>query len=461
MKKLLVLVLSLALLLTLAACTPDFWRESTSAKPVIYLYPEEKQDETCDAKPVAYLYPQTETEITVRLDYDGELTCTYPAYADGWTVSACPDGTLTDEDGQTYRYLYWEGVTDQVYDFSSGFCVAGSDTAAFLEDALEQLGLSRAEANEFIIYWLPRMQENAYNLIAFQHEAYTESARLTITPEPDTLIRVFMAYRPLEKAVEIAPQTLTAPERPRLLPQTGVLRSNLRFFHHLLRAGEHPEKTARVDQQLGEACACEADRAEQHAREREEGEAAARAAVKAERTGVVAGQHERDHGEQREAVVADGGIDLPMAEVPEELGNIEQNGEDIEGRGRLLPLLPQHGCRAETEARQKPEQADEHPEHRAAEIQRAARDQTRRAEQGKRQILPAGAVDLGIRGVLFQTHRGQREDKQHQNAEGDDRDAAAAGKLRRAEKVSGNGGQDRGVQNADQAELSFHKQSSP
>ena len=151
-KKLLVLVLSLALLLTLAACTPDFWRESTTAKPVIYLYPEEKQDETCDAKPVAYLYPQTETEITVRLDYDGALTCTYPAYTDGWTVSARPDGTLTDEDGQTYRYLYWEGVTDQVYDFSSGFCVAGSDTAAFLEDALEQLGLSRAEANEFIIY---------------------------------------------------------------------------------------------------------------------------------------------------------------------------------------------------------------------------------------------------------------------------------------------------------------------
>lgn len=213
MKKLLALLLSLALLLTLAACTPDFWRESASAKPVIYLYPEEKQDETCDAKPVAYLYPQTEAEITVRLDYDGELTCTYPAYTDGWTVSARPDGTLTDEDGQTYRYLYWEGVTDQVYDFSSGFCVAGSDTAAFLEDALEQLGLSRAEANEFIIYWLPRMQENAYNLIAFQDEAYTESARLTITPEPDTLIRVFMAYRPLEKAVEIAPQILTAPER--------------------------------------------------------------------------------------------------------------------------------------------------------------------------------------------------------------------------------------------------------
>ena len=49
--------------------------------------------------------------------------------------------------------------------------------------------------------------------MCIRDRAYTESARLTITPEPDTLIRVFMAYRPLEKAVEIAPQTLTAPER--------------------------------------------------------------------------------------------------------------------------------------------------------------------------------------------------------------------------------------------------------
>ena len=151
--------------------------------------------------------------MTVRLEYDGMLTCTYPAYVDGWQVTARPDGTLTDRRGQRYSYLYWEGVSRAEYDFSKGFCISGEETAAFLEEALEQLGLNRREANEFIVYWLPMMQENAYNLIAFQHEAYTESARLTITPEPDTLIRVFMAYRPLEKAVEIAPQTLTAPER--------------------------------------------------------------------------------------------------------------------------------------------------------------------------------------------------------------------------------------------------------
>ena len=99
------------------------------------------------------------------------------------------------------------------YDFSQGFCVAGSDTAAFLEDALAQLGLTDQEANEFLIYWLPRMEGSAYNLIAFQSAAYTETAQLHIQPAPDTLLRVFMAWKPLDKAVDIAPQTLSAPAR--------------------------------------------------------------------------------------------------------------------------------------------------------------------------------------------------------------------------------------------------------
>ena len=94
-----------------------------------------------------------------------------------------------------------------------GFCVSGSDTAAFLEDALAKLGLSRREANEFIIYWLPRMEANPYNLISFQFERYTDAAKLEVSPAPDTLIRVFMIYKPLDQPVDIEHQTLTAPER--------------------------------------------------------------------------------------------------------------------------------------------------------------------------------------------------------------------------------------------------------
>lgn len=165
------------------------------------------------AKPVIYLYPETETEVNVRLDFSGDLTCTYPAYGTGWTVTAAPDGTLTDANGQTYSYLYWEGEGGWEPDLTTGFCVPGNETAAFLETALAQLGLTRREANEFIVYWLPLMQDNAYNLISFQQTAYTDAAKLEISPSPDTLIRVFMAWQPLTEPVEAEPQTLTAPDR--------------------------------------------------------------------------------------------------------------------------------------------------------------------------------------------------------------------------------------------------------
>ena len=92
--------------------------------------------------------------------------------------------------------------------------VPGADTAEFLEEALATLGLNQREADEFIIYWLPRMEGNLHNLISFQTRAYTDGARLEVDPKPDTVIRVFMAWKPLEEPVEVEQQTLEpAPER--------------------------------------------------------------------------------------------------------------------------------------------------------------------------------------------------------------------------------------------------------
>ena len=165
-------------------------------------------------KPVIYLYPETPTEVSVELTLDGELTCTYPAYDEGWNnFTAYPDGTLIAPDGKEYYCLYWEGKQNTVYDFSRGFCVKGEDTAAFLEWALAAQGLTPREANEFIIYWLPRMEQNPYNVISFQTTAYTDTAVLEVAPAPDTLIRVFMAWYPTEKAVNIPAQSFEPVER--------------------------------------------------------------------------------------------------------------------------------------------------------------------------------------------------------------------------------------------------------
>ncbi len=200
MKKWMAFVLALLCVAMLTACWGD---EDSPSTPV----------PSTPAKPVIYLYPEVETEVTVGLDFNGTLTSVYPAYENGWTVTAQPDGTLADASGREYYCLFWEGETEVRYDLSTGFCVAGADTAAFLEDALRQLGLTDKEANEFIIYWLPRMEVNAYNLISFQQELYTDNAVLTIDPAPDSLLRVFMAWKGLDKPVEVEPQELNGFER--------------------------------------------------------------------------------------------------------------------------------------------------------------------------------------------------------------------------------------------------------
>lgn len=161
-------------------------------------------------KPVIYLYPEEKTEVSVDLDFDGTLTYTYPYSADGhWNVIANPDGTLVNkEDGLEYSYIFWEGITEHFKpDFSKGFCVKGEDTTKFLQSILPKTGMTPKEYNEFIVYWAPLMQENPYNLISFQTENYEANAPLTIQPAPDSILRVYMAYKPLTKPVVVEPQT--------------------------------------------------------------------------------------------------------------------------------------------------------------------------------------------------------------------------------------------------------------
>ena len=205
MKRFIALLLSMLCLLSLTACGAE--EPQGTPEPTPYPYAD------APAKPVIYLYPEEETDVTVQLDFNGTLTTTYPAYNGGWTITAQPDGTLTDANGREYYCLFWEGESNVQYDLSEGFCVAGNETEAFLEDALRRLGLTDKEANEFILYWLPQMERNACNLISFQTDLYTDNAKLTVSPAPDSVLRVLMAWMPLEAPIDLVPQTLDAPAR--------------------------------------------------------------------------------------------------------------------------------------------------------------------------------------------------------------------------------------------------------
>lgn len=161
------------------------------------------------AKPILYFYPAKDMFIDVKLDFDGRLTHTYPKYNNGWQIYAKTDGTIYDASKQEYYALYWEGQANNEFIINEGFVVEGKNTISFLENSLSTLGLNRKEANEFIIYWLPQMENNTYNLIHFSTNEYEEMAKLTIIPKPETLIRVMMVFQPLNEKNDIPTQDLS------------------------------------------------------------------------------------------------------------------------------------------------------------------------------------------------------------------------------------------------------------
>ena len=201
------------------AVQPIGFRNRTSSCACV---PYEELFEQCayiiHAKPVIYLYPTQIERVRVQLDYKGKLIADYPEYnydTNGWKVTAHPDGTIINSDGKEYSYIFWEGIPDKEidYDLSKGFIVKGEDTVNFLQQTLSKMGLIPKEYNEFIVYWYPKMKDNAYNLIHFAEEEYTDIATLTITPKPDSMLRVFMVYKPLEEPVQIQEQDLKSFER--------------------------------------------------------------------------------------------------------------------------------------------------------------------------------------------------------------------------------------------------------
>ncbi len=170
-----------------------------------------------EKKPVVYLYPTSTTDINVELGAPEKLTVSYPKYTDAWRVTANPDGSLIDRiTGRSLYSLYYEanytaaqGVRDE------GFVIKGADSASFLEEKLAQLGLNERETEEFIIYWLPQLEKNAYNYIYFAPAAeIAENMPLNVSPAPETVIRINMEFKALDAPIQVKEQKLpTTPIR--------------------------------------------------------------------------------------------------------------------------------------------------------------------------------------------------------------------------------------------------------
>lgn len=181
---------------------------------VIYLFGVMPLTHPMLEKPVLYLYPEEEKNVKVSFGNNNLLTTTYPKFENIWDVKVLPNGDIFDKDGNYYYALYWEEKPLDNCDFKEGFYVNKNNAIEFLEEKLNLIGLNDRERNEFIMYWLPVLENNEHNLVYFElTEEKQLKNKLIIEPKPDSLLRLTMHVKKGNKKIEIPEQELISFKR--------------------------------------------------------------------------------------------------------------------------------------------------------------------------------------------------------------------------------------------------------
>jgi hypothetical protein len=190
-------------------------------------------------KPVVYLYPTQPTEVHVQFEVPMELTTDIPTYTTGWDVLANPNGQLKDLQPQDtncsaidtsafgseyaadacksgiYPYLYWEGRTSNSYPHESdGWIVSKNNLASFMNSTLDSIGFSAQEKSDMVSYWIPEMLKKNmpyYRISFFQTAQMDQFIPMKVTPQPQSVYRLFLDWSPLDKepSTPLKPETLS------------------------------------------------------------------------------------------------------------------------------------------------------------------------------------------------------------------------------------------------------------
>lgn len=186
-----------------------------------------------DVKPIIYIYNNNTNNKNLKLSLtldniaDKNSLVLYPL-ADKytnidndsinlvWNITTNEDNTITASDNKEYSYIFWEAERGRIVDWNNtkGFCIKGEDTLEFLQSTLSEIGLTPKEYNEMIVYWLPLMKDNKYNLITFagldKNDIYYNTTKIELSNENKELdfneLRVFMITQPSDNYVDLEPQ---------------------------------------------------------------------------------------------------------------------------------------------------------------------------------------------------------------------------------------------------------------
>ena len=156
------------------------------------------------AKPIIYIYPKKQMDINVSLKINGEITKSIPKYNNGWKVNIEPSGRINKK----YDSLFYENNLKYIDVPNQGWIVEKSELKEWFKNRLTAWNFSEKEMNEFIEYWVPRLNKETdtkyIDIRLFTNKFLKKNMRLIISPKPDNIYRYEFVFKGVNRKVMLS-----------------------------------------------------------------------------------------------------------------------------------------------------------------------------------------------------------------------------------------------------------------
>lgn len=145
-------------------------------------------------KPNIYIYPSEFIELDVNLNFPqgGFVVESIPEYNDGWHVVVDTSGLINNE----FRFLFYEVQVPNLFQHEKGWIIKKENLSNFFRDNLSKIGFLNDEINDFIEYWIPRLDSATEYLIYPQYQEEISSViELSFSEDPESLLRLFYVIK--------------------------------------------------------------------------------------------------------------------------------------------------------------------------------------------------------------------------------------------------------------------------
>ena len=147
-------------------------------------------------KPAIYIYPEQDAEFQVQLILKNgtKITKSMPKYNEGWDVFIEKSGRID----RKYDYLFYEASIKMMpsRQVGTGWCIPQKNLKNELNDLLLNFGLNKQETNEFLDYWLNRLNDyKYYKIFPVINQQLDGFVELNITPQPQTIFRIWFFFQ--------------------------------------------------------------------------------------------------------------------------------------------------------------------------------------------------------------------------------------------------------------------------